>query len=134
MQKMQEIDLAWSLVEAAKHELDRRERNHVFVSIGAGDPFTAIRILVSLIADKRIPLHPLLVQLCNTWLQAYALHADHERLRLLVDEFTVPGAQHRPRVINRSLSCTEHSAASPVSGPERSAAYPWEIRPRRQTA
>lgn len=134
MQHIKEMELAWSVIEATKHELDSRERNHVFVTIGAGDSFTAIRVVVRLIADKRIQLHPHLVQLCASWLQAYELHADHERLKALVDEFTVPGAQRRARVVNRSVSCTERPVAQLISVSGGSAKRPWDKRPRRQTA
>lgn len=57
-----------SLIDAAKPELDARESTHVFVSIGAGDAFTAIRILFELIAFKKIPLPSCLVFLYqNAW-------------------------------------------------------------------
>lgn len=101
MQYPQEADLAWSLIEAAKPELDIRERHHVFVSVGAGDSFTAIRILVKLIVDKRIALQPSVIQLCIRWLEAYVLHEDHECLRALVERFTVRSSHHRPRSIGR---------------------------------
>lgn len=68
MQHVQETNLAWSLIDVAKPELDARERNHVFISVGAGDSFTSIRILLKLIAVKRIPVKAELVQLCDTWL------------------------------------------------------------------
>lgn len=90
MQHVQEVNLAWSLIEAAKPRLDARECNHVFVSVGAGDSFTAIRILVKLIAVKGIRLKPQLAQLCITWLEAYASHEDHELLHLLIEGFAVP--------------------------------------------
>lgn len=87
---VRETDLAWSLIEAAKRGLDERERNHVFICVGAGDAFTAIRIMVKLIALKRIPLESELVQLCATWLEAYALHEDHPQLQLLIHDIARP--------------------------------------------
>ena len=117
MQHVQEIDLAWSLIEAAKPELDARERHHVFVSVGAGDSFTAIRILVKLIADKGIPLRPHLVQLCMTWLEAYTRHEDHARLRTFIDRFSVPAADRGLSVIGRSLKCTRQRAVLVACGP-----------------
>lgn len=109
MQQVQETNLGWRLIEAAKPELDARERNHVFVSIGAGDSFTAIRILLKLIDNKRIPLSPRLVQLCAGWLDAYALHEDHERLRVIIDGLTVTSGDFRVRSIARSIVCTTNS-------------------------
>jgi hypothetical protein len=112
MQHLQEANLAWSLIEAAKPELAPRERNHVFISVGAGDSFTAIRILLKLIAVKQIPLSPRLVQLCNTWLKAYALHEDYEPLQLIIDGLKMTGTDLRPRAaIVRSLKCKRNSAA-----------------------
>lgn len=105
-----EANLAWSLIDVAKPQLTAHERNHVFVSVGAGDTFTAIRILLKLIAVKGIPLQPSLVQRCVTWLEAYVLHEDHERLRQLIDGFstarTVPVAVENGRKLERSIySC-----------------------------
>ncbi|MDH6242651.1 hypothetical protein [Mycobacterium sp. OTB74] len=115
MQHLQEANLAWSLIEAAKPELAPRERNHVFVSVGAGDSFTAIRILLKLIADKQIPLSPRMVQRCTTWLEAYALHEDHERLQLNIDGLKVTAAGRKPRAIVRSLTCKRNSAALAIA-------------------
>lgn len=111
MQHVQESNLAWSLIEAAKPQLDARERNHVFVSVGAGDSFTAIRILLKLIAVKGICLHLGLVQLCTTWLEAYVLHEDHECLRLLIAGFTVPVTTRRSLAISGSLTASKPPSA-----------------------
>jgi hypothetical protein len=115
MQHLQETNLAWLLIEAAKPELDTRERNHIFICVGAGDSFTAIRILIKLIAAKQICLHPHLAQLCATWLDAYALHEDHERIRLLIDGFVAPAARHRARQIGRPPIPTKNAVVQAVS-------------------
>lgn len=115
MQQVQEANLAWSLIDAAKPSLDARERNHVFVSIGAGDSFTAIRILLKLIAGKRIPLQPRLVQLCDAWLEAYVLHEDYERLRFLVGGLTFTSACLRSLSHVRLLTCTKNTGELAVS-------------------
>lgn len=122
MEHSQESNLAWALIEVAKPELDTRERHHVFVTVGAGDSFTAIRITMKLIADKQIPLRPRLVQQCATWLEAYALHQDHERLSRLIDELSVPVVEPRARVIAQPRTCTRKSAVVSVSGPVESSA------------
>ena len=72
-------------MEAAKPHMSAGERNYVFVAIGAGDTFTAIRSLINLIGAKRIPLNPQLVQLCAAWLRGYAFHDEHENLRRVVE-------------------------------------------------
>gem|GEM_PF-5416572 len=73
---MQETKLAWALAEAVKPHLSAVERDHVFVSIGAGETFAAIRHLFKLVAIERIPLRGDLVHQCRTWLHSYAGHED----------------------------------------------------------
>lgn len=111
---VQETNLAWALIDVAKPELDVRERNHVFICVGAGDAFTAIRILVKLIAVKQIPVEPELLQLCVTWLEAYVLHDDFDQLRLLIEGFA--GADiHRSHEVPVSLVETKYPAALMIS-------------------
>jgi hypothetical protein len=86
VQNVQEAKLAWALIEAAKSHMNTGERNYVFVTIGAGDTFAAIRSLINLVGGKRIPLHPHLVQLCAIWLHGYAFHDEHESLRGVVED------------------------------------------------
>jgi hypothetical protein len=71
-----ETKLAWALAEAVKPHLSAVERDDVFVSIGAGETFAAIRHLFKLVATERIPLRGDLVQQCTTWLHAYTGHDD----------------------------------------------------------
>jgi hypothetical protein len=115
MQHVQETNLAWQLIEAAKPQLDARECNHVFISVGAGDAFTAVRILLKLIAIKQIPLSPRLVQLCTGWLDAYALHEDYERLRVIIDDLAVTASDFRVRSTARSLVCMRNSPALSIA-------------------
>ena len=107
MQHVQEANLAWSLIDIAKPELDARERNHVFICIGAGDSFTAIRILLKLIAVKAIPMKLEVAQLCATWLEAYVLHEDHGHLKQVIDGIVVSVANRRPPMISRALVCVK---------------------------
>ena len=81
----QETDLAWALIDTAKLQLEAVERDRIFVILGAGDTFLAIRLLLKLIAAKQILLRPHLVQLCSKWLDAYALHEEAENLRRLIE-------------------------------------------------
>lgn len=90
MQNVQEAKLAWALIEAAKPHMNTGERNYVFVTVGAGDTFAAIRSLINLIGAKRIPLHPHLVQLCAVWLHGYAFHDEHQNLRSVVEDVLRP--------------------------------------------
>ena len=90
MRDIHATNLAWALMEAAKPHMSAGERNYVFVAIGAGDTFTAIRSLINLIGAKRIPLNPQLVQLCAAWLRGYAFHDEHENLRGVVEDALRP--------------------------------------------
>jgi hypothetical protein len=90
VQNIQETSLAWALIDTAKSHLNVGERNHVFTTVGAGDPFAAIVHLLKLIATKHIVLHPQLVQQCKAWIDAYALHEEQVRLRHLIQGFLIP--------------------------------------------
>jgi hypothetical protein len=85
-----DADLAWELAEAAKPHLSAVERNDVFMAIGAGDTFAAIRRLFSWIAIRGIPVRLDLVESCTTWLHAYAGHEDERYLRGLIENFLIP--------------------------------------------
>lgn len=77
------------------------ERNFVFVTLGAGDTFAAIRSLINLVAAKRIPLRPQLTQLCAMWLEGYAFHDAHEQLRRVIADFAMPNGIQASAVIRR---------------------------------
>jgi hypothetical protein len=127
---VKESNLAWALIEAVKQNLSLPERNRVFIAIGAGDTFAAIRQLINLIAAKHIPLRPQLLQVCATWLDTYAVHEEHGRLRRLIEDFLMPGtfqakrlAGHpstrpsrvRLRAASSSLHMRSHPAAVPAA-------------------
>jgi hypothetical protein len=101
MQNIQEAKLAWALIEAAKPHMNAGERNYVFVTVGAGDTFAAIRSMINLAGAKRIPLHPHLVQLCAAWLRGYALHDEHESLHAVVEDVLRPNIIQVSRATRR---------------------------------
>jgi hypothetical protein len=90
MRNVQEANLAWALVEAAKPHLADRERTRVFVAVGAGDTYAVIRTLLKIVAAKRIPLRADLVQRCTAWLDTYALHEEQQYLRRLMEGYLTP--------------------------------------------
>jgi hypothetical protein len=47
--------LAWALALAAKPHLGGFDRNDVFVAIGSGETFEAIRKLINFLAVKHVP-------------------------------------------------------------------------------
>jgi hypothetical protein len=81
-----EANLAWAVAEAAKPYLDAVERDAVFVAIGAGETFAAIRGLLRSVEIKRIPLGLDLLQQCRMWLRGYGGHDDERLLRRLIEE------------------------------------------------
>jgi hypothetical protein len=107
VQTVQEVKLAWALIEAAKPHMNTGERNYVFVTVGAGDTFAAIRSLINLSGAKRIQLHPHLVQLCAAWLHGYAFHEEHDNLRGVVEDVL------RPNTVQASPATTRVLTARP---------------------
>lgn len=91
---VEETNLAWALAEALKPHLSAVERNHVFVVIGAGEAFAAIRHLFKSAAFKRIPLRPDLLRQCTSWLHAYVGHEDERYLRHLIENYLMPDSIH----------------------------------------
>jgi hypothetical protein len=84
VQNLQETNLAWALIDAAKPCMNTLERNYAFVTVGAGDTFAAIRHLFNVVDVNCISLQPALLQLCSTWLDAYAFHEEHEHFRRII--------------------------------------------------
>jgi hypothetical protein len=94
-----EPNLAWAVAEAAKPYLNAVERNAVFVAIGAGDTFAAIRGLLRSVEIKRIPLGLDLLQQCRMWLRGYGGHDDERYLRRLIEEPLIPYVIAAPATI-----------------------------------
>jgi hypothetical protein len=83
---VRETSLAWALAEAAKLHLNAVERTDVYVSIGVGETFAAIKDLITLAAGKRIALPAELVHRCHGWLDVHIGHEDERYLRGLVEQ------------------------------------------------
>jgi hypothetical protein len=84
MQNVRETELAWALTDAATPHLSTRERDAVFVIIGAGDTFAVIRRLLELAVAKHIRFRTDLVHRCSMWLDTYARHEQEHYLRRLI--------------------------------------------------
>jgi hypothetical protein len=70
----------------------------VFVTVGAGDTFATVRILLKLLSANGIPLRTELVQRSRTWLRSYARHEEEQSLCRLIDRYVTSDAttdQHR---------------------------------------
>jgi hypothetical protein len=75
------------------------EHDAVFVAIGAGETFAAIRQLFKFVATNRIPLRARLVQRCIIWLNAYIGHEDERYLRRLIEDYLTPPARRVPTAV-----------------------------------
>jgi hypothetical protein len=80
-----EADLAWELVEIARHYIPERNRTEVYTAIGAGDCYAAIDTLLDTIARASVVVPPVLVARIVDWLNAYAHHAEAPRLHELLN-------------------------------------------------
>ena len=97
MQNVEETNLAWALIDAAKPHLNATECEMIFIIVGAGDTFGAIRRLFKLFVTKQIPLRAELVKRCNAWLDAYACHEEEQYLRRLIAGFWIGGTTQTAR-------------------------------------
>ncbi|MGV0050594.1 hypothetical protein ACRU43_15320 [Mycobacterium colombiense] len=91
MRNAVETNLAWTFIEAVKPHLSEPERYRVFITIGAGDTFAAIRLLLKLAAANNIPLRADLVRRCVIWLDTYAHHDEQQHLRPIIEGYLTPG-------------------------------------------
>jgi hypothetical protein len=109
-QRVQETQLAWALAEALNPHLHGVERVRIFVSIGAGETFAAIRHLCELVATKEISLRRELARHCTTWLHAYVGHEDAGHLRHLIEDYLVPYSIHGPALARINRTVLRHCA------------------------
>jgi hypothetical protein len=79
-----EAELAWSLANTADRHLDAARRNIAYISIGVGESFTEICLLVDAIARTGSTLNYVLATRLPSWLTAYAGQDDEPSLRRLI--------------------------------------------------
>lgn len=78
------MQLAWSLADAASPCLDCVQRNNIFVAIGIGEAFNAIRLLLDAITRARFTVEDALAARLSGWLDAYAGHDDEPGVRRMI--------------------------------------------------
>jgi hypothetical protein len=98
VQNVEETSLAWTLADLARPRLSVSERSRVFLAVGAGDTFSAIRMLLKLLSAKQIPLRADLAKRLTSWLGAYANHQEEQNLRRLIECYLVPDASALPTI------------------------------------
>lgn len=79
-----DIKLAWALADAARPYLSAPELSAIHISIGVGETFTAIDVLVTAVARERLPLDGNLVGTVTAWLDCYVGQDAEPRLRELL--------------------------------------------------
>ena len=112
---VEETNLAWALAEAITPHLSAVERSHVFVVIGGGEAFAAIRYLFKSAAFRRIPLRPDLLRQCTSWLHAYVGHEDERYLRHLIENYLMPDSIH----VLATVRLNRRDSSADVAEPHR---------------
>lgn len=83
-----EIDLAWSLANTAAVYLDTAGRHDLYITLGVGETFAAISLLIAVIAREKAQLPADLITNLMCWLDIYAGHEDEPRLRTLIEQIS----------------------------------------------
>jgi hypothetical protein len=78
--------LAWELATTARPHLSRVDADRIFITLGIGETFAAIDILITAIARNHIPLRDDLVATTASWLDCYLGQDAEPRLRHLLTE------------------------------------------------
>jgi hypothetical protein len=73
-------DLAWELADAVGPLLADRDRAQIYATVGSGESYTAIGIVLQTVAQRSLSLPPELITKLADWLDAYE-HSD-DALRL----------------------------------------------------
>ena len=81
-----ESELAWTLAQAAGRWLTRVERDHVYVTIGAGDTYAALAELIRTVVQNGVRLEVDDIRRLEVWLDAHLGHEDEHSLRLMVKQ------------------------------------------------
>jgi hypothetical protein len=103
---LQEQELAWALADIADPQCRCAERHNIYVAIGVGDTFSAIRALVMVIVREGLALPVDLVAALPSWLDAHSHNESEPHLRGLVAMLKCrpPGHPSPPEPRRRYLS------------------------------
>lgn len=77
------MELAWALTEAADHCLDESKRFDVYLALGAGDTYTAIRDLTRILVREQVQLAAEVVAALRAWWAAHQGGDDHHAAALI---------------------------------------------------
>ncbi|AGB22159.1 hypothetical protein Mycsm_01768 [Mycobacterium sp. JS623] len=88
MNRWQEADLAWDLIDAVSAGSDSAKRVRIIAKIGAGEPHSAIEDLLYAAVLARVSLRANVALRLQSWVDCYAGSPDEPRLRRLVERAT----------------------------------------------
>lgn len=77
-------DMAWSLVEAVKPCLTGYERTVVFVELGCGESYLAIKHILTALLSTPMALPVAILSKLTDWLNGYAGSAEETQLRMML--------------------------------------------------
>jgi len=89
--------LAWDLADAAKPCLDRQQRNKVYIAIGVGDVYSAVKFLLQTVVQSQVSVGSETARKLNLWVASYRDHPDEARLLDLIGRVTVDQVHESPR-------------------------------------
>lgn len=78
-------DMAWSLIDAVGSCLADYERTAVFVELGCGESYLAIRRIIAALLSTRMALPLAILPMLAGWLNSYAGHPEEPQLRMMLD-------------------------------------------------
>jgi hypothetical protein len=94
---MHHVELAWSLAEAADHCLGASKRFDVYVALGAGDTYAAIRDLTRVAAREPVELAAEVVVALGAWWATHEDTDDHYEAAHVAELRALPEPQRPPR-------------------------------------
>jgi hypothetical protein len=92
-----DTELAWELADAAKPCLDRKQRNQVYIAIGVGDVYSAVKFLLQTVVQSQVSVGSETLRKLNLWVASYRDYPDEARLRDLIGRVTIHHIDETPR-------------------------------------
>jgi hypothetical protein len=77
-------DMAWLLVDAVKSCLTGYERTIVFIELGCGESYLAIKRILTVLLSTRMALPVAILSKLTGWLNGYAGSPEEPRLRMML--------------------------------------------------
>lgn len=81
-----EDDVAWMLARIAKPHMSEHDRQRVYTAIGSGEAFSAMSLLLQVLARRRPYLTDHARWALRQWLSSYSGHEHEPQLRAAVKD------------------------------------------------